>query len=458
MIILSIPYINNRYIEELDNSMRSYRYLYEYRLDFHASPWNFPIEHLDDNSIITIREPQEGGIGEHDFTRKINFYKKAIEQTNCLVDLELLTSGKHALSTDNLILSYHEISGNLDTEKISEIINLSNQKKSRYLKLAIPCNNYGDLNIIADLIKNSHKPILWAGLGKLGKLSRLLFSMLGATGTYIGRAGHEIVPDQLTDKEFFNFRHLVGKIQFKIGGLIGGDQVWSSLGLRFYNEYFRKKQMAAAYLPFPVEDLTDFQIWLHSDRILPEVYGFSVTMPWKKKILPETMSDAISANLYLPGLEELHDTDSRAFRKAFDYLGIKVDDKILIIGSGVMAETAMALLNSRKYGYIHARNKSKAQELARQYRFTFLSSEQLPNFFIDLLINCTPVGMNGENLLQVFQLQKPPKAIDLPYSPQEHTILTQICHTENLPCVDGRLFWKWQAEAQLKIFKKQLRR
>ncbi len=53
-------------------------------------------------------------------------------------------------------------------------------------------------------------------------------------------------------------------------------------------------------------------------------------------------------------------------------------------------------------------------------------------------------------------LKLPNKVIDLPYGGKK-TPLIQNCVKNNIPFVDGKLFWSWQAEKQLKEFLKYIK-
>ena len=59
--------------------------------------------------------------------------------------------------------------------------------------------------------------------------------------------------------------------------------------------------------------------------------------------------------------------------------------------------------------------------------------------------------MNNEDFLKITNLKLPAKIIDLPYTDKK-TPLIQKCEQKNIPFVDGKMFWKWQAEKQLEMF------
>jgi hypothetical protein len=56
--------------------------------------------------------------------------------------------------------------------------------------------------------------------------------------------------------------------------------------------------------------------------------------------------------------------------------------------------------------------------------------------------------MNGEDLFEVTGLNYPQKMIDLPYVKEESTATINRCIELNIPYIDGKTFWNYQAERQ----------
>jgi len=451
MIILSIPFFFFFFITKQVTEYRDKFEWLEFRLDFHSDYEKFPQNLIDSKTIIAIRDVSEGGKYPSTFSNKILFYKEIISKNNCLVDCEIELYKRQFLPTSNLILSYHDFDEKIDYKKLEYFINLSNSIPSKLLKIAVNVDNYSDLSKIKLLTSNSNKPFLLVGMGKLGKISRLLYPFSGSIGTYVGLPEFPTAKGQITttESEKFNLENI--NINTKIGGIIGGKQVEKSLGLKFYNQYFRKNNLNAVYLPFVVEDLNDFWDWFEWSRKRYKFYGLTFTMPFKTKIAEKLQSQLPTANLYLPTKNEIFNTDAIAFQKSIQYLKIKSNDKILIYGSGSTAETALFSLSKFKNIIISGRNTKIGKLLAYKYNNKFISWQEAVNISFDLVINCTPIGMNSEDFFESTNLQFPMKIIDLPYSDKK-TPLIQKCEQEKIPFVNGNMFWKWQAKTQLEKF------
>ncbi len=451
MIILSIPFLNKKFIAKQVKEYRDKFEWLEFRLDFHPDFEKFPQNLIDSKTIITIRDVSEEGKCPSNFSNKISFYKEIISKYKCLVDCEIELYKRQFFPTPNLILSYHDFAEKIDYKKLEYFINLSNSIPSKFLKIAVNIDKYSDFLELEKTISHSQKLVLLVGMGKLGKISRLLYPFSGSIGTYVGLSEFPTAKGQITiaESEKFNLKDI--NKNTKVGGIIGGKQVEKSLGLEFYNKYFRKNNINAVYLPFVVNDFNDFWDWFERSKNKCEFYGLTFTMPFKTIIAEKLRSQLPTANLYIPTKNAIFNTDAIAFQKSIQYLKIKKGDKILIFGSGSTAETVLFSLSKFKNIIISGRNKKIGKLLASKYHKKFISLKYAVNLTFDLIINCTPIGMNNEHFFESTNLQFPMKIIDLPYSDKK-TPLIQKCEQERIPFVDGKIFWKWQAEIQLEKF------
>ncbi len=461
MIILSLPYLNDDFIQEYSKN-KLYKWK-EFRLDYSENYNKFTTEYINENTIITIRDISEGGKNRTTFEEKIFYYNNIIAKFNCLVDCEIALYKIPVIPSSNLILSYHDFNAKINYKKIKYIINLSNSIPSKFLKIAISINNYSDLIRLKLFISYSNKPVLLAGMGTLGKLTRVLYHFFGSEGTYVGLKNFQTANKQLStsEAELYGLKKI--NKNTKLGGLIGTEQVFESLGLTFYNKHFKENKLDAVYLPFIVNNFKDFWLWYNWMLMNYMFYGFSVTMPYKKRVElkirnsfnnKQIEEQTTPVNLYLPFKKESYNTDVIAFKKAVQYLNITANDSILIFGSGGSAESALIALNNFKNLVISSRNKIKGNKLAKKYSIKFITKIQYKNF--NVFINCTPLGLKSEDVFKITMLKLPNKVIDLPYGGKK-TPLIQNCVKNNIPFVDGKLFWRWQAEKQLKEFLKYIK-
>ena len=462
MLILSVPYKSDDFVRNL-SSTRDFDFI-EYRLDYNSNPLSFPKDLINSKTIITIREDSEKDTPSQTkicIENKLKYYSEIIVKYNCFVDIEISLLDQNEVYEfitkyhKNIILSYHSFCVETDFVLLKKVIEKSNKIPTAFLKTAVVINKYSELSKLKEMNRLSTKKIISVSMGKLGKISRILYKHLDSDGTFIRLDDAPTAEGQLTLKEskLYNLKNITSKT--KIGGIIGGNQVSESLGLDFYNNYLKKNNLDAAYLPFVTNEPEDLKDWILNSQI--NFFGFSVTMPFKEELgiwREERGEQNFSAvNLWLPVNGEFFNTDMIAFEKSFEYLVINKYDKIQVYGSGATAETALFALRKYSNVTVSGRNQAKVKLLAEKYSRQISAQNQLSNY--DLFINCTPSGTTGENLFKILNLNKPIKIIDLPYSGKK-TPLIENCIKEKIPFIDGKMFWKFQSEKQLAEFRKQI--
>jgi 3-dehydroquinate dehydratase type I len=453
VIVLTIPFKNAKQaVADHDIYKGKFRWQ-EFRLDFSENPQGLPEKILDSYTILTYRDKSEGGKGNIGFQEKIKLLTDIVRKKNCLLDIELKLYNIRNLPADNLILSFHDFSPKLDLKSIAEIITEANTIPAKYLKLAITINSYSDLTTIRKLIISSNKPVLLAGLGKLSHQARILYHHLGAVGTYIGPADALINQDQLTVQEADRYRLSKLSKRSIITGIIGGEQIYNSLGLDFYNDSYEDKGSDAVYIPFWVEDIKDFLNWVADNKA--NICGLSVTMPYKREICRYVPCNYPVGNLFLPEKNLVLNSDVTAFYEAIFQLQICNNKRILILGTGATAEAALIAFKDFTEITLSGRNHQSGNQLAEKYNCRFSAPFDLSSFEYELLINCTPLGMLGENPLKIYNINPPHQAIDLPYR-ETDTPLINYCKEKGIKYISGQTFWNWQSKLQIEEFNKCL--
>ncbi len=433
MIILSFPFNEN--FLSLYHQYRNDKYFKEFRLDYSNNLENFPKNILDEKSIVTIRDKNEGGIYDIPKKTKAEFFDEIINQTPALIDIEFRNRDFYQkLISKRTIISYHNF-GELSQTKIIDFIKQTENWNIFCLKIAVKIDNYDDLDFLFQLQKITSQKLLIVGLGKLGKISRLLFRFF-SFGTYVGFRDYQTAPGQILFEEIKRFS--LDKItdKFLIGGLVGGQQVYHSLGLKFYNKYFQKNNLKAVYLPFEVTNFDNFMKFI-KNNFEDRWYGFSVTMP--HKIVAAKNSNLSAINLLTSS--KSYNTDMIAMKKSLKEINISEKAKILIIGYGGVAKIAFEVLKNHQNIFVTGRN-ILGKNIPNN--FIKISLDDAKNIDFDCVINCTPIGMAGENFWEYFDIKKPQKIINLPYS-DKNTIFEK-------DYISGQQFWEWQSEKQLDVF------
>lgn len=194
-------------------------------------------------------------------------------------------------------------------------------------------------------------------------------------------------------------------------------------------------------LPIPPELFAD------TVRALPGAgfRGINVTIPHKQAALalaerPSTSAQAIgAANLLVfeDGAISADNTDAPAIAQALP--NTVAGERALVLGAGGSARAAVwALGQAGAEVRIWNRTARRARELAEQLGGTAVLEVEPA----DVLVNCTPVGLNGhpDELKQLpvgaDEIAMFGCVIDLVYSPSE-TALVRIARRAGRPTVDG---------------------
>lgn len=202
----------------------------------------------------------------------------------------------------------------------------------------------------------------------------------------------------------------------KVIALIG-KPVKHSLSPRIQNFFINKYSKDAVYLTFEFEH-KDLKEAFNGAKKLGFM-GLNVTMPYKGEVFklvdkPDKVSSIIkSVNTVKfdqeQGISTGFNTDVEGFLRSLDKKKFKwTDSKCLIIGAGGAARGAIygALQKRIKKIFVYNRTKEKVADIISDFKsvgskkIEALNSINDINYeieHIDLIVNCTPVGMGTES-------------------------------------------------------------
>src|SRR5262249_5870643 len=226
------------------------------------------------------------------------------------------------------------------------------------------------------------KPVIVAGMGDIGQITRVIGPARGSLLTYAGLTANASAPGQLTIREMNDvYRFRRAGIATKLIGIIGYP-VGHSLSPNIHNRAFELLNLDFIYLKFPAPDVRDF---LDNAREIG-IYGFSVTIPHKSAVIP--FLDEVTPEAHEAGAVNTvssrygkwvgDNTDIYGVKAALASVGFDPDDKtVTILGAGGAAKAAVAALKTAKCVDVVPRRGIADGSIRR----------------CDLLINATPVGM-----------------------------------------------------------------
>jgi len=439
---------------KLAEASRSMIDIVELRMDFLPPEELADLERvrrsLDFPAIATFRKKEDGGLfdGDEKYRRKIlmdavdaGFEYVDLEYGENLDYMEDAALGKGV----SVIRSFHDFTGVPDNLK--EIIEESSGKEGVIPKAAVSINSVRDavrlVKVINSVGGTGDRIIL--GMGEYGFFSRILYKKLGSLLTFCsagaekGAPGH-VTPEVLVDT--YNLKMISSSSE--VFGIIG-NPVMHSRSPELHNRGYRELGMDAVYVPFTVDSLPDF----FELASLIGISGFSVTVPFKRDIIPFldstdlTVEEAGACNTVVKGEEGYTgwNTDISGFLKPLEKRISASDIKrTAVIGAGGAASAVVrALVRLGTEIRIFNRSAERAAALAERYGALWYPLDSYDRIAeCDLIVQTTSVGMHpdtGSTPLPGYRFRPEQIAYDIIYAPEVTRFLSEAsaagCRTIN---------------------------
>jgi 3-dehydroquinate dehydratase / shikimate dehydrogenase len=457
-------------IEKAEGLVRDNPFV-EFRLDYLARPGlalpkikRFMDLHPHVFVIATCRRAAAGGKYRGSVASQIDLLGKAAAMGCQLVDLELQSALRtkpkqlEKLRTRaSLILSYHDFKA---TKKLEETLAKMTAFQADFYKVVPTATTLHDNVVLMKFLEKASYDHSMVGLcmGEQGIISRALSVRAGSIFTFAALvAGEETAPGQVTAKMLRDlYRIEQVDAATRVYGVVG-NPVSHSLSPTVMNAAFRRESVNAVYLSLHAKTLKDL---LACVREIP-ISGVSVTMPYKQEILESL--DNTDAHTTKTGAcnTVVRSQDGKLYGFNTDIAGAvrPVEQrmslekaKVLVLGAGGAARAAVFGLKDRGAEvYILNRTSSKAEKLARQAKAKVLKKADLKKFSFDVIINATPVGMNGKDSPLKPDEIRARIVFDMVYDPQE-TRLLKLAREKGLEVIPGSEMFVHQAARQFEIW------
>jgi len=441
MIILTIPFRDNSCFLPSKTPGTS---KIEYRLDYCADPSIIDFTRFHTDDILTFRDASEGGINVLQDCSKEALIKEILEKNSSIIDCEYMFLKRNpgfTIPAERLLLSLHTDSNKMDL--INEF--LGSTINAMYYKLALSCRSLAEFDEIVRMIPDDKQGRMFlVPLFPLPMTLRLVYKLYGSASAYT--YWHEPIVKHQPSLNLANLCR-IDRLErdTEIYGIIGGEQVMSSLSVMVYNRWFELQKQNKVLIPvIALSQLEAGEIvnWLQGRVIIG---GFAITMPLKRKLTRHMESSLPIANSWLPTENTFANTDETAFGLALSELKVTSGNSVLILGTGATAETAMHVLEKNRIRDITIWNSHKIAQI----QHASASRNQAGAIRYDLMINCTPFSFNVTD--KADGLPEFRALLDLPYG-KTVSVLVRDAESRGIPYVDGFTFWKWQAIAQAEFF------
>jgi 3-dehydroquinate dehydratase/shikimate dehydrogenase len=458
-------------IERAESLVRDNPFI-EFRLDYLAQPLaalpklrGFIEIHPEATFIATCRRAVNGGKFKGSAASERAILSKAADMGFPLVDLELQSAQslkkdevKDLYDRVGLIISHHDFKA---TKKLDEQLQAMKQYQADFYKLVSTATNLHDNVVMMKFLEaNSGKhEMVGLCMGEQGIISRVLGVRAGSIFTFASATrGEETAPGQVPAGELRDTYRIDMVDQATQVYGVAGDPISHSLSPVMMNAAFRRETVNATYLALHARSLKDL---LACVQEIP-IRGLSVTMPYKQEILSvlensDPLTKQIGAcNTIVRGAGgQLYgfNTDVAGIIVPLEQRIHLAGARILIVGAGGVARAAAFGLKAKGAEvFITNRTAEKGQALARQAKVKHLKRADVAKQQFDVIINATPVGMNGSKQSPLDEKELNTKYVfDLVYNPAE-TPLVKMARAKNLQVIPGLEMFVHQGARQFEIW------
>ena len=427
--------------------------LVEVRVDYLPEPSAaLPIlrdlpDDLRSRTIITLRNPEQGGEVAHTDDIRRAFWAQASRLPNVLFDVEfdlLRKSADLSLDVNRIICSHHDFT-RVPTD-VDEIYERMAATPARIIKIAVHASDAIDCVSIFQLLERAardRRQLIAIAMGQRGLMTRVLGPSRGSFLTY-GSMDDEsaTAPGQIMAGELRQLYRIDSiNAQTQITGIIG-NPVGHSISPHIHNAAYANVGLNAVFVPIEALDVDAFlqrMVRPSSREIDWNLRGLSVTAPHKSTVIghldwiDEAARDIGAVNTIVVEGDELHgyNTDAIGFiaplkqrREAIKGL------RCAVIGAGGAARAAIWALKQEGVDVtVFARDKTNAEFLAKAFGVKYQQLSQRSFAGHDLLVNATPLGTRGDRENQTIvtteQLRGVRLAYDLVYNPVETKFLAE---------------------------------
>jgi 3-dehydroquinate dehydratase / shikimate dehydrogenase len=251
----------------------------------------------------------------------------------------------------------------------------------------------------------------------------------------------------------------------EIFGVIG-KPIGHSRSPLMHNSVLKALGRDGVYLPFEVDSVEEFVrdfVRPATRKIDWRLRGLSVTIPHKLAVIPhldliDDSADRIGAvnTVVIEGNRlQGYNTDAIGAMKPLNELMDVKGARAAVIGAGGSARAICYGLSGRGADVtVYARDRQKAKLLADEFKIQAETIDRL-NGQVDLVINCTPIGMRGhsedQSPLRAEQLRGVKLVYDLVYNPEETSLLREA-RTAGCRTLGGLAMLVGQAVEQFRLW------
>jgi 3-dehydroquinate dehydratase / shikimate dehydrogenase len=458
-------------IEKAENLVRENSF-FEFRLDYLKDPGagaakirQFMHMHPEVISLATCRRAQNGGHFKGSVSSQIAVLTKAASLGFQFVDVEIESAEtmkaaeyKKLHDGSGIVLSFHDYKS---TRKLDETFERMKKFEADYYKVVSTATRLYDNVVMMKFLQDKSHSHSMVGMcmGEQGMISRVLGLRAGSCFSFAAATvGEETGPGQLAFRTLRDtFRIEQVDAATRVYG-VAGSPVSSSLSPVMMNTAFRRENVNAVYVALHAKTLDDL---MECVREFP-ISGLSVTMPYKEEIIEHLDGvDAVTEQVGACNTMVRAQT-GKLFGFNTDLAGVVVPleqrldlsgAKVLVLGAGGGARAAVFGAKARGAEvFVLNRTPAPAQKLAKQAKAKYINHNDLKKYTFDVIINATPVGMNGDRSSPLSEKEIHTKyLLDMVYTEPE-TPLVKLARAQGVHIIPATEMFVAQGVRQFEIW------
>ncbi|MEA2064808.1 MAG: shikimate dehydrogenase [Patescibacteria group bacterium] len=312
-----------------------------------------------------------------------------------------------------VIISCHNFQNTPRVNELFKIVKKARKKGADIIKIITTAKKEKDNQTILSLYEYCNIPLIAFAMGKIGQPTRMECLTHGALWTYCSVGKNKTATGQISLKQ---------AKKIKLYGVIG-NPISHSMSPAMHSANFQSLKINARYSAVFVKNLKNYMATIAARGIS----GINVTIPHKVEVMKyldkiDILAEKIGAiNTVKNYGGELvgYNTDGYGALKSLREKVKNIKNKrVVILGSGGAARAIYFTLKQEKADLIIlARYKSEGENIGETLK---LNNKNLKIELekADILINCSPVGMNSdETLVPKEYLKKNLVIFDIVYTP-----------------------------------------
>lgn len=298
---------------------------------------------------------------------------------------------------NRLIISYH---GKVPSYPFYERLVFGLNTFAKYKKIVPPKDNFHQS---AQFLKWTSR-LPWKILkliafpsGKESSFARILACAYGSRWVYaLSEHSLETITGQISIDELIKYDPKSITKDFLVTGLLGYPLKYTE-SPQIWNNWFKKNKIKAVYLPLVCQKV---QQGIEGLGYLKSTF-FAVTSPHKVEIcnyldyLSRKAKTTNSVNTVIEKDRKLLGVNTDIYGIIRTLHFIKGGEKVLILGGGGAARSAILALKYRSNIAISTRDEEKGREICKQFGVEFIPWEKKEDGEYDIVINSTTSGSNG---------------------------------------------------------------